>query len=203
MKFFRVLLLCGFVLLFALAAAADGIPDIRIIFDPTPPNPAVQLTDILNAGTSVAPPWQSCSDAGIPDTGPFPLSNETACLALANLTGGPITALTIEFSAPAAIAGQIVDCENNDNFLANNNCPTGTLTAGELVDITLSGGTPVPNDTDIFFGANAAGLNSPADFPPVTITDPTPEPATLLLIPTGLLLLGLEWGRRRRRAMSA
>ncbi|MGH9395830.1 MAG: PEP-CTERM sorting domain-containing protein [Terriglobia bacterium] len=201
MKVLRIVLLCAIVLSFALAAAADGIPDIRIIFDPMPLDPAVQLADIISAGTPVSVPWQSCSNAGIPAS----VSGETACLALANLTGGPITALNFEFTVPASgpLVGQTVDCVNADSFLTDNNCPAGTLTTGQLVDITFSGGTPVPNDTDMFFGANAAGLTDFSQFPPVTITDPTPEPSTLLLIPTGLLILGLGWSWRRRQATSA
>ncbi|MGH9407466.1 MAG: PEP-CTERM sorting domain-containing protein [Terriglobia bacterium] len=194
MKSARALLLAIIFFVAAITASAHPVSDIRIIFDPDPAGP-VTLTDIASVGTPVTPTWQSCSDLGVPST----LSAETACIALANLTGQDVTSLDIQFTVPSTgpLIGQIVDCENADNFLTSNNCPEGNLTAGELVDFTMYGGSPVPNDTDVFFGANADGLTDPSQFPPVTITDTTPEPGTLLLFSTGCFLLGLGWRRLR------
>lgn len=197
MKYLRVFLLTVAVLSFAIVAAGSVIPDIHIVFDPT--QTPVPLTDVLQANAPVTAPWESCTDKGIPSD----LSGETACLALANLTGQPITALNFAFTVPVGspLIGQIVDCENGpkDTFLINNNCPAGTLAGGEVVDILFNGGDPIPNQFDFFFGADAAGLNSLADFPPVTVTaDPAPEPATLLFFATGLAVLGLGLGWRRK-----
>lgn len=198
MKSLRLLLLTTMMVSFSLVAAADGIPDIHIILDPIPPSdPGVVLTDILSTGTAVSAPWQSCSLGGIPNS----VSGETACLALVNLTGQSISSVSVSFTVPSSLAGQTIGCASTDNFLTSNNCAlAGTLTTGELVDVTFSGGTPVPNNTAIFFGSDAPGLPGPDDFPPITLTAAadTPEPGGLLLVSTGLLLFGLGWVRRRR-----
>lgn len=191
MKYFRALLLTLAVLSFAIVAAADSIPDIHIVFDPGPTN--VNPTNIYQQGSAVSVSWISCGETGIPGS----LSGETACLAMNNLTGSSISALDLSFEVPAGspLVGQTVNCDNTDSFLTSNDCSAaGTLMAGQVVDITFSGGNPIPNDMDFFIGADAAGFNGPGDFPPVTVTaDPTPEAGTLLLFATGLGVLGLGW----------
>lgn len=197
MRHGRILLVAA--LVFSFAAASAFASDIRIIFDPNNDPPPVAITNIFSSdlGTPISASWQSCSNQGIPPS----LSSETACIALNNLSGQSISALTIDFTAPASLSGQTVDCENGDNYLTSNNCPAGTLSTGQQVSITLFGGTPVPNDTDMFFGADAQGLTSFSQFPPLTITPtPAPEPSTIMLLPAGLLILGFAYGWRRRSA---
>lgn len=197
MKTVRAFLLVVIALSFAVAAAADSAPDIRIIFDPIPNSP-VQLTDIISIGAPVTVGWQSCSNLGIPSS----VSGETACLALANLTGQVISSLDLQFTAPAVIAGQVVDCQNADSYLTSNNCPAGTLVAGQLIDITFRGGNPVPNDVDVFFGVDAPGLTDPSQLSPAGVTA-TPEPATVALFSSGLLIMGFAWMWRRRANLNA
>lgn len=198
MKVTGIILTAALVLSFAAASAFAS--DIRIIFDPGPgPTPAT-ITNIFSTdiGMPLSVAWQSCSNLGIPSS----LSGETACLALNNVTGQSISELTIDFTVPltSPLVGQTVTCANTDGFLTSNNCPTGALTAGEPVSITFSGGNAVPNNTDMFFGADAAGLTDPSQFPPVTITA-APEPSTLMLLPIGLLILGFGYGWKRRASI--
>ncbi|MGH9376462.1 MAG: PEP-CTERM sorting domain-containing protein, partial [Terriglobia bacterium] len=184
------------VLSFAMVAAGDSIPDIHIVFDPGPTN--VNPINIYQQGVPVSVAWVSCGETGIPGS----LSGETACLAMNNLTGSPLPTLDLLFVVPAGspLVGQTVNCDNTDSFLTSNDCSAaGTLMAGQMVDIMFSGGAPIPNDMDFFIGADAQGLNGPDDFPPVTVTaDPTPEPGTLLFFATGLGVLGLGLGWRRK-----
>lgn len=201
MKVTRIALVAALVLSFAAASAFAS--DIRIIFDPTPDPPPVGATYTniysFDIGSPLPVAWQSCSNAGIPSfsvTPPAPI----ACLALNNVSGQSISELTIDFTVPASLAGQTVDCENADSFLTLNNCPNGTLTTGQQISITLFGGDPVPNNHDMYFGADAAGLTDPSQFPPVTVTA-APEPSTLMLLPIGLLILGLGYGWKRRAAI--
>lgn len=204
MKVTRIALVAALVLSFAAASAFAS--DIRIIFDPAPdPPPAgATFTNIysFDLGTPLSVAWQACAiSPGVPNPGiPSSLVGETACLALNNVSGQSISELTIDFTVPASLAGQTVDCENADSFLTLNNCPNGTLTTGQQISITLFGGDPVPNNHDMYFGADAAGLTDPSQFPPVTVTA-APEPSTLMLLPIGLLILGLGYGWKRRAAI--
>lgn len=194
MKQARLLLIA--VLALSFAASSAFASDIRIIFDPNTDPPPANITNIFSndIGVPISVQWQSCSNLGIPSS----LSGETACIALNNISNQAISELTIAFTVPAALNGQTVDCENTDNFLTSNNCPAGTLTTGQQVSITFSGGTAVPNDTDMFFGADTGNINVPlSDYPGVSITA-APEPSTLLLLPIGLLILGLGFGWRWR-----
>lgn len=200
MKQARLLLIA--VLALSFAASSAFATDIRIIFDPSPPDPGATFTNIYpsDIGSPLPIAWQSCSNQGIPASLSSPPFNAVACLAMNNVSGQSISQLTIDFTVSSLLNGQTVDCVNADSFLTVNNCPTGTLTTGQNVSITFSGGTPVPNNTDMFFGAEAAGLTDPSQFPPVSVTA-APEPSTLTLLPIGLLILGLGYGWRRRTAL--
>lgn len=208
MKYLRVLLLAFAVLGFAMAAAGDSVPDIHIVFDPSIPAIPGSLYIIQTPGTSYTVSWLNCS--AYSSFNPAPKFD--ACLGFFNNTGAPLTNFDISFTVPSTgpgstLIGQPVDCTTLGPNLTDNTCPSGNLTAGEVVnDISFFGGTPVSNETAFFVGEDGVACDNPSDglvcssLPPTTVADASaPEAGTLLLFGTGLMVLGLglEWRRKR------
>lgn len=210
MKYFRVLLLSLVVLAFAMAAAADTIPDIHIVFDPSiPVTPAMigNLYVIQTPGTSYSVSWMDCSAYSTFNPAP----SFDACLGFFNNTGTDLTDFDLSFTVPSTgpgsvLIGQPINCSTLGPNLTSNTCPSGTLAAGDTVDVGFFGGTAVGNETAFFVGEDGVACSNPAgsltcsSLPPTFVADDaTPEPATLLFFATGLaaLSLGLGWQRKR------
>jgi hypothetical protein len=82
--------------------------------------------------------------------------------------------------------------------LSINNCPNNpnvTLDLGSQVNFDFYGGTPVPNLAVFILGEN--GVSDPNNNFPIDISVPTHDPSTVVLLATGLGLLGLCAMRRR------
>lgn len=149
-------------------------PSACVIFDTTAPFTATFSTS-------------TCMLAGVP--GPTP-SAPYGCLALFNATSDPITSLNLSFTGLGSLTFQCdttgpgvlfsnASCGSSggvDNFYFYN----GVLGSLQLAIIYESGATP-----DLFDGTGT--VNTP----------PVPEPTSLPLVLTGMLLAGLYLGKRR------
>lgn len=210
MKYLRAFILAFAVLGFAIAASADVMPDIHIVFDPAVPvSPSMigNLYVVQTPGTPYSVSWLNCS--AYSSFNPAP--NFDACLGFFNNTGAPLTGFDISFTVPSTgpgsgLIGQPVNCSTLGPNLTGNTCPTGTLSAGENVDVSFFGGAAVGNETAFFVGEDGVACGNPSDglvcssLPPTTVADDSaPEAGTLVLFGTGLIMLGLglEWRRKR------
>ncbi len=194
MKALRPLVtLLGLVSLSARGAAAT---DIHIIFDPSQPPQQGNFNLIVSDNVEYTVNWVTCNQAGFPSTSGF-----DACIGFINQTNQPLTSFAFQFTVPSSgpLVGQTLDCSTNGVNLTINNCSIGeTLTAGEVVSALFTGGTPVPNNTLFFIGETGVGLSDIQSVPFGVTAGTTPEPASVMLLVTGLATLGL-WGQRRRR----
>jgi hypothetical protein len=139
---------------------------------------------------------------GIPAFGtcPFDTSTTDGCVTIWNDTGVTITELIID--VPNDL---VVQEDGGGACLIVDGC-TSTLVDGETVyqfDFTgldfLSGiGNGIGQDT---LTIKEEGI-APGDFPAITLTATTPEPASLMLLATGLLLCAGFIYRRRMGADS-
>ncbi len=193
----RILLVVTAFCAFAASAMAT---DIRIIFDPSTPATLGNLYEINQPGVQYGVSWVSCSDYSSFNPAP----SYDVCLGFFNNTGQPITALDLSFTVNSYLAGlnQTLDCATSGNNLVDNTCsPSGTLTAGESVNVDFFGGAAIPNSTAFFIGENGADYYL---LPTVTITEPVPEPSMLSqLIPAALGVLAFGWWSERRRKVAA
>lgn len=188
-----VLVIC----MFAVGAVADTMGDIHIHMDPATPPSQGDFNLIESAGTAYQVNWVSCTEPGFPGT------VYDACIGLINETGAPISSIQIGFTVPtnSPLDTQTLDCSTDGGNLTSNTCANGSrLIAGEDVDAVFSGGQAIPNDMLFFIGETGVNLGDMANVPlTITASDATPEPVELLLVPTGLLLLGLVFWRHRIR----
>lgn len=204
----QVCLVAVALFLFAGAAAASSISDIRIIMDPGVPAPAQGNFNILQStNTQYLMNWVSCNpkvDPGFPDT-------YSACIGIINETGAPINTIAIGFTVPKTppgnvLVGQPLACSTSGVNLTSNTCPPLTsMTAGEDVDATFTGGQPIANNTLFFIGEDGVSLANMANVPlsvTATATATAGEPSELVLLAMDFLVFGLmcEWWRRRRQA---
>lgn len=104
-------------------------------------------------------------------------------------TSGPLTGdFFLNFSGGSIPAGDPRGCRDDDGEEGDNNGPDGDHDADDC-----PGG---------IFTIAEAGI-TPSSFPQVTGTFNAPEPAPALLLSTGLLMGGLFYAGRRRRALAA
>jgi PEP-CTERM motif len=190
MRYFRSALLALFALcMISGAAFAD---DIHVVFDPTATPPEIGNFNLIQqTNTPYLVSWVSCGSFGVPSG----LANQSACLLFLNETGGAINDLNFQFTANTALAGQTVACNSIDEFLTSNTCGSvsGELQAGEPVSVDFFGGQPIGNFMAFFFGETGVSL---ADAPPITLTVPTPEPGTLVLLLAGFAVVAFSLLRK-------
>jgi len=195
---FRILfvlaLLCGGSSL----AHADGVDFRMTVLDP--PNgclPGDSSCAIYNPGSpalSVALSADQCTPFGL--TGP---RGDYGCLIINNLTGSTITSLNLSFDAP--IEGQTASCDSaGQNGLTSVLNPTATCGQtvqtpnGLVYQLDFAGGTGVPNGNDLVIFEEGA---APGDFVGGMATvGIAPEPDSLLLFSTGVMMAGLYMSRR-------
>ena len=198
-----VLTLC----MFSGVAVAD---DIHVVFDPVPAPPTIGSFNLIQqTNTPYLVNWVSCSTPGISDP---TIAAQQACLLFINQTGKAIKDLEISFTVNAAIAGQTIACDSVDSFLTSNSCgsvPGATppinfesssanqlvLALGQVVTVDFFGGDPIGNNMAFFFGETGSGTNL-SDAPPVTISVPTPEPGTLVLMLAGFAVVAFSLLRK-------
>lgn len=202
----KVLTVVGLVAVLSVLALPASANNLNVIFDPTP-TPAgggTNLYYLTNEGPwSVS--WQPCQAVpGGPLPPSSPLIGDVACLGFANYTNADINSLNLTFTASGALDGLVLNCSNVDSYLNTNNCATysSPLTDGEVVNLTFSGPLDVPANFDFFFGVTSDS-SALTGMPDSTITLPTHDPGTLLLLASGIALLALCGLRRRAGASLA
>lgn len=204
MKPYWVLALAALLLVFVAPSAFA----IRVIFDPptqtfSDPVPLGSSTDctqnytpctIKQAGTPYTVAFVGCSTL----TGLVPSVNGGWCLYLDNVTGGPLSTFTFQFSAPSGGSldnTNALSCSSRPAGFASDNCQDGTsVNAGDMLDLTFF--ALIPNNTNFYLITDFRYQPDPA-----SVTAAVPEPGELGLFGLGLLVLGVgfAWQRRRQR----
>jgi hypothetical protein len=116
------------------------------------------------------------------------------CFVGDNLTGATITSLLLTFDAP--IEGQTASCDNagqGDLKSALNVVSCGLNQDGTKFILDFAGGTGVAPLGDLIIFEEGA---DPADFVGTGVVGITPEPDSLLLFSTGVMMAGLYMSRR-------
>jgi len=176
---------------------SDPVASGCIIFDPSSPL-TIDLTP------------QACVFAGVQGLDP---SGDYGCAILLNLTFKPpvdITSLNMTFSG---LGGLEVDCLTGGSLGIFSNAECGPLGGGvdgfsffdgsfgpgQIAIIYESGVNPCPDTPKDVEGGNPCTLfqggTGAVNDPPLVFT---PEPDSLLLLSTGVMMAGLYMGRRHR-----
>ncbi len=181
MRVARLLLCLPLVLALTGAAHADPLDFHSGILDP----PSTSFPTIPITSNSFSVTFTACQPNELP-------GNNTAdgCFAGVNRTGTDWTGLGILFPNVAALGSQAVSCapEPSNNIFSQTNC---ALLNGTIYSLNFSGG--LISNGELFFIIEQ-GVD-PSLFPTGTATfttsTVTPEPASLLLLSTGLLGLAI------------
>jgi len=192
----KAVILTAVLLTFTSSAWAGGL---GVIFDPVlVPDSFTGYYDITQVGVPyTGAVWSSCAFAqsryvGQP-TDPF--ADATGCMYFVNDTGVPITDLNISFDY-TGLTTQSFGCTFPDNTLSGNPCPTSISTG--TIPLEFDGGNPIPPSTPLNLELFIVGLTGadPSAFVPDSLQVPTHDPSTLLLLASGIGLLGLCSFRR-------
>jgi hypothetical protein len=114
-----------------------------------------------------------------------------------NGTGANLTGLTLTVPDLDGIVGQTADCPADPNkIFANPICPSDPT--GGVWTLLFSGGSITPGE---FFVVAENGASAD-DFPAISadFSAVTPEPGSIWLMSTGVLMAGAFLAERRRRA---
>jgi len=197
MKFLRFLVVPAIILLFGASAAFANDP--TVIWDPL----AVPVTqggltyyDITQAGVEYTGlTWLDNNCSFATSRGLTQFDGAAGCMYFVNDTGMPITDLLFTVNVDSAAAGAL-NCIYVDNTLNNPNCPS-TIPAG-TVTLEFNGGNPIPPSTPTSLELFIIGFSgaSQSDFSPEGVQVPTHDPNTLILLASGIGLLGLCAARR-------
>lgn len=203
MKRARLLLIAAFALMFAVGAMADNLPDMRAIFD-GPPGGSFTVYTINSAPfTITSSEWAACVSGQVVQsflTEAAAAGQTPYCFTGENNTGSNWTGASFEVDFPPLTGAQSTQCDAVPGYTAA--CVQSSLGVGATsADITVTGtvfsaGNGFPDQFTL--GIYGVGVPNGGSIDPTV-----PEPATAVLIPTGLLLLGLAWAWRRHRAATA
>jgi hypothetical protein len=199
-RFLSLLVIFAAACAFASVASASNI-DFTIHWDPTTPTTLGPLYEITSPTAFYSVSWQACSNYS---TAFNPAPTGDACLGFYNDTGTTLTQFNIAFTVPTGspMIGQTIGCTPDDGYISSQDCGSaGSLYAGENVDLTFFGGTPVGLNQGFWFSeTGACGTGNGSCLPEATVSAAA-EPGTLAL--SGIALLGLAaFGLRRIRASS-
>jgi hypothetical protein len=197
MKAFYCLVLITLVFGCTGLAKADPVDFHIKVLDPLPPDaPSYPL--YLISGTSFNVSFTSCITGELP-------SGMTAdgCFAGRNVSGLAWTGLDMSFPDGGVLAGQPASCAPapSDNIFSGTDCPVNP--ANGSYDLGFFDGTIHNGD---YFFITEDGVVPPTDFPTGLVTASTamtPEPASMVLLSTGILLFGCLLYRERSRALRA
>ena len=186
---FVLALLCGGSSL----AHADGVDFRMTVLDPPngclPGNSSCAVYDPSQTLSPVAISADQCAPFGL--TGPTGLYG---CLIINNLTGNTINSLSLSFAGDP-LGNQVASCDSQgQNGLAS---VLNVVSCGEVngaYQLLFAGGTGVPNGSDLVVFEEGADPNLFEDG--TANVGVTPEPDSLLLFSTGVMMAGLYMSRR-------
>jgi hypothetical protein len=200
MKYLRMLILVGIALLFGSVASHASTfhagaldPSCNATMFPTECGFGIDDPGTtFQVGLSAA----QCTAAGIqpPLTG-LPADPTTyGCFLGDNDTGSAITSITLHFAGIDGVTGCDTDLpEGSSPAIFTSSICTPDPSGG--FDLSFSGGPGVPDGG--FFVIIEEGV-SPDDFEGTAVVETTPEPNSLLLLSTGVMMSGLYFARRQR-----
>lgn len=190
----------------ALAAAAPSAFATKVIFDPpsgTAPPVGTDCTiasgplndytpcNVSKINTPYDVAFVDCSTL----TGLNPSANGW-CLFMTNVTGGPLSKFTFQFTIPnggSLDGSDQLQCGSQPPGFATDNCQDGaTVTGGQTLDVSFF--ALLPNNMNFYLITDFVNQPDPA-----TVTVSVPEPGVLGMFGLGLLLLGVGYGWQRRR----
>lgn len=188
--------------MFAVGAMADNLPDMRAIFDG--PGGGSFTTYTINSSpfTISSTQWAACVSGQVVASflAEAAAAGQTAyCFTGENNTGNNWTGASFEVDFPALTGAQSTECDAVPGYTAA--CVQSSLGVGATsADITVTGnvysfGNGLPDTFTL--GIYGVGAPNGGNVDPMV-----PEPATIVLIPTGLLALGLVWNWRRRQPIA-
>ncbi len=194
MRYIRVILMLAlFCALFCAVPASHAVGFHATVLDPVCTDPTECQLHAVDLGVPfpVVLGVQACTDAGVsplPD-GPF------GCFVGTNLTGSNITSFTLDFLAITGVTGcdtDITDISPPVAFSVSHCAGDGD--GGFL--LTFTGGSIIPGHSLIVLEEGV----SPDLFVGSATADPVPEPDSLLLLSTGVMMTGmyLSFTRRQR-----
>lgn len=191
MKFLRCLVVIALVCGCAGLAKADSVDFHMNVLDPPPPtDPSYPLYLITTTSFSVT--FTDCVAGELP-------SGMTAdgCFAGRNISGQDWDNLQLTFASGGVLTGQTANCAAapSDNIFSDADCPESPDNG--LYTLTFTDGVIANGD---YFFITEDGVTPATDFPTGNAQVLTPEPGSIVLLSTGILLFGwLLYGERLRK----
>lgn len=191
MEIFRCLAVIAVICGFTGLAGATTVDFHMHVLDPPPPSFTVQ--PIFSTPFTFS--FTECSPGELPDGG-----TASGCFAGVNRTGMDWNNLQITFADNDILAGQTPNCDltSSHDIFSDTDC---SLVGSTYI---LSFGDGLLSNNDFFF-ITEDGVDPPEGFGTgtgtVDSTVLTPEPASVLLLFTGIVGLGLLFKMERRRAV--
>jgi len=193
----RVLRFLGLIVAICFSTALAGATPVdfhmRVLDPPPPANPSYPL--FLIDTTSFDVSFTSCIAGELPGN-----NTATGCFAGRNISGQDWNNLQLVFPNIGPLVGQAANCDPgvSDDIFSNVDCPTSPDSSFTLI---YTDGV-IPNGG--YFFITEDGVDPPTDFPTgraTVATAMTPEPGSVVLLSTGIFLLGgLVYGERLRHA---
>lgn len=180
-----IALFCGCTVL----AKADPVDFHMRVLDPPPdPDPSYPLYVITSTSFDVS--FTACVAGELPGD-----NTADGCFAGRNLSGQDWDNLQLSFPAGGSLTGQTANCAAgpSDDVFSSTDCPAQPDADGTY-DLGFADGV-IPNGA--YFFITEDGVVPATDFPSGTATVLTPEPRSIMLLSTGVLLFGwLFYGER-------
>ncbi len=199
MKFLHCLVLIALILGCTGLAKADPVDFHIRVLDPDPPADPPSYPLFLISGTSFGVSFTPCIAGELKPLG----ATADGCFAGRNVSGLDWNGLDMSFPDGGVLAGQPASCAPalSFNIFSATDCPVNP--ANGSYDLGFSDG--IIHNGDYFF-ITEDGVVPPENFPHGLVTASTamtPEPASMVLLSTGVLLFGCLLYGERSRALRA